>query len=671
MDPPVDPLHLALARHFGFSAFRPGQREVIDAVVAGRNVLAVMPTGAGKSLCYQLPAVLDEGTTLVISPLIALMKDQVEALTARGVAATLINSHIAPAERQRRLQAARDGAYRLLYLAPERLRVPGFVETLRGAPLTRMAVDEAHCISQWGHDFRPEYRELPRAMRALGITQVCSFTATATPEVRQDIVEALDLGHSPLSRPQLIVHGFARDNLTLRVIPLRRQRHKLDLLLRLTRSLDSGSGGGIVYAATRKRVDKVAQALSATGRPVGRYHAGLEPHERDTVQGRFMRGELTVVVATNAFGMGIDKPDIRFVAHHDLPGSLEAYYQEVGRAGRDGLPAECPILFSHADVHVHEFFIDQIGTEAGDRARSRPLSAQQVQALQRLERAKLRRMLDYCYTTTCRHQLLLRYFGERTNGAECVRLCDRCLERDGRHPPDWARDQNASGSPVSAARRAPPTRAAQPPGETRAARPPSETRPAQLPGEAQTLLVQKVLSAFARAGGRLTSAQVVALLRGTARRPPADLRASRSFALLAGHPASGLRAIVAELVARQALTATAAERSRYRLTPLGAALMRRERTIPLRLPASTAEPGAAGPAAEDRGLFDALVQTRRELARQQSVPPYVVAHDAVLRRLAAQRPTTDDELLAVKGIGPAKLARFGQPLLATVRRFVD
>jgi ATP-dependent DNA helicase RecQ len=351
----------ALRRHFGHPDFRPGQLEVVQAVVAGQPVLALMPTGAGKSLCYQLPALLDEaGATLVVSPLIALMKDQVDALAARGLPATFVNSQLAPEERRRRVERARAGEYALIYVAPERFRDPGFLAGLRGARINRMAVDEAHCISQWGHDFRPDYRLLPEAARTLQIPQICAFTATATPEVRRDITRSLQL-----EQPLLFARGFSRDNLTLRVIQVPRMAVKIDHLVGLARHFDRGSG--IVYAATRKHVDSLCETLRDAGLSVGGYHAGLDEGQRTGMQQRFMAGEVRIMVATNAFGMGIDKPDIRFVAHYDVPGSLEAYYQEAGRAGRDGEPAECVILFNYADVRVHEFFIEQIGADTGER----------------------------------------------------------------------------------------------------------------------------------------------------------------------------------------------------------------------------------------------------------------------------------------------------------------
>lgn len=666
------PLEAALERHFGFSTFRPGQRDVIEAVVAGRPVLAVMPTGAGKSLCYQLPALLSRGVTLVVSPLIALMQDQVDGLAARGIAATCINSHVSPEERSRRLAAACSGAYQLLYVAPERLRYDGFIEILRGVGIDRLAVDEAHCVSQWGHDFRPDYRELPRAAAALGNPQVIAFTATATPEVRQDIVELLGLDQADGGRgPDVFVHGFKRDNLRLRVVPVQRIRDKVEHLDALAQAQQEGSG--IIYCSTRKNVDKIADALESRGFAMGRYHGGLDEGQRSEAQRAFMSGEARIMVATNAFGMGIDKADIRFVAHHDLPGSLEAYYQEAGRAGRDGLPADCVILFNYADVHVHQFFIDQIGNGADDRGMP-PSPPAQVARLQGLERSKLRRMLDYCYAEDCRQHLVLRYFGERSSGG--CGACDLCDAGVGEAPPSWALPRSSSA----------PARRKKASAQAEVA-----LAPAAIPDDGQLVLLQKILSAYARSRGRLTVPRIIALLRGTAREMPEDLAESRSAGMLAGASAALLETVIAELLVAGALR-TLPHRARVHvLTEAGVALLRGERTLELRLPVSEAMAPAKGRSRRrksaaaksvqagaeavvddelgdaDPALLAALVAWRRELARENSVPAYVIAHDLVLARVASAMPRNERDLLAIKGIGPAKVERYGEELLAAVR----
>jgi len=660
MDADPTTLQTALQQHFGFDGFRPGQPEIIEAIRAGQSVLALMPTGAGKSLCYQLPALMDaEGATLVVSPLIALMKDQVDALQARGAPATFINSQLSAEERRRRVEGARAGTFRLIYVAPERFRDHGFVGGMRDVPLRRMAVDEAHCISQWGHDFRPDYRALPDAARALKIPQICAFTATATPEVRRDITRALEM-----DQPQLFAHGFRRDNLTLRVIQVPRMVHKIEHILGLARHFDHGSG--IVYAATRKHVERVAATLEQAGLSVGAYHAGLAEGARTEVQQRFMAGAARIIVATNAFGMGIDKPDIRFVAHYDVPGSLEAYYQEAGRAGRDGEPAECVVLFNYADVRVHEFFIEQTGVNERAAGRPPPDSAQ-LALLRQLERAKLKRMVRYCYADDCRHELILRYFGERSaGGAELCGRCDRCLahmDEDGGAPP-WLDGEALDGAASSAGggRASSPARGA------------DEVELAQeaLPDEGQIVFVQKVLSAYARARGRLSASKIASLLRGTGRQHPEDLRSSRSFGLLPGVQARVIRAVIEELRARGALRRKGGKDRVYILTARGRAVMQREELIPLRMPTLTAGAGAgaapAEPAAYDEALFEALRAARFELARRDSVPAYVVAPNRTLEQIAALRPISMDELLAVDGVGPARAERYGDELLAVVRK---
>lgn len=340
----------ALQKHFGFSGFLEGQAEVIEAVLAGENAVVVMPTGGGKSLCYQLPAMMLDGVTLVVSPLIALMKDQVDALAARDIPTTFINSSLGYAETNKRLSEIRRGLYTLVYVAPERFRSAAFMEAIAGVKVRLFAVDEAHCISHWGHDFRPDYLRLKEAVERLGHPQIIALTATATQKVRADISEQLGL-----TNPRFLVAGFDRPNLALRVIHVSTEKEKLETLKRV---MTTPTGTGIVYAATRKSVEQITAKLKMAGLSVEPYHGGMGEAERTRAQDSFMKGRVQAIVATNAFGMGIDKRDIRFVVHYHLPGSIEAYYQEVGRAGRDGLPADCLLLFNYADTRTQQFFIE-------------------------------------------------------------------------------------------------------------------------------------------------------------------------------------------------------------------------------------------------------------------------------------------------------------------------
>lgn len=479
----------ALLKYFGFDRFRQGQEEIVRSVTSRRDTLVVMPTGGGKSLCYQLPALLLPGATLVISPLIALMKDQVDALRARGIEAETINSTLSPAEQDERIEGLREGRFKLLYVAPERFGQHRFVDALRRANVSLVAVDEAHCVSQWGHDFRPDYLKIGRAVRQIGNVPVAAFTATATPDVREDIVRHLDL-HDPA----VFVTGFARPNLSFSVIKAPRKRDKFAHL----RKLVAEQKTGIIYCSTRKHVEAVFEEIEAWGTRVIAYHAGMDDEARSHAQDRFISGKADVAVATNAFGMGIDRADIRFVAHYEMPGSVEAYYQEAGRAGRDGLPACCDFLYSYADKRTQEFFIDganpglptvlllwewlrrnmdaqgevrlsvgaiaeeldiknemTVGSAMTELMRARyverfdipgkrmkgtrllrpDLAASQLeidaQALvdkEQRDRNRLQAVIDFAESRSCRQEWMLHYFGDRS--AHSCGRCDWCLRNE-------------------------------------------------------------------------------------------------------------------------------------------------------------------------------------------------------------------------------------------------
>ena len=350
MSPLPSDIEQALQK-FGLSDFRPGQREVIESIVSGSDCMCIMPTGGGKSLCYQLPSIIRSGLTIVVSPLIALMKDQVDSLSARGISAALINSSLSASEQASRLQAVASGHYQLVYVAPERLRNQRFLEAIRATPIQLLAVDEAHCISQWGHDFRPDYTRIGKFRELLGGVQTVALTATATPKVRQDIIDVLHI-----KRAKQFMSGFARPNLHFGVVTSNNDKEKEQEVVQF---LDREPGSGIIYCATRKRCEALVELLSKKSKAsVGAYHGGLMPDQRKAIQDRFMKGDLEIVVATNAFGMGIDKSDLRFVLHYNMPGSLEAYYQEAGRAGRDGKQSQCVMLYSFQDRHIQEFFIE-------------------------------------------------------------------------------------------------------------------------------------------------------------------------------------------------------------------------------------------------------------------------------------------------------------------------
>ena len=392
-------LHALLKRHFGYDQFRPGQEEIISNALAGRQSLVVMPTGGGKSLCYQLPALATGGVTLVISPLIALMKDQVDGLRANGIAADFLNSTLDNRTAAEVEHGAQAGAVRLLYVAPERVSMPGFRRFLSTLDLRMIAIDEAHCISEWGHDFRPDYRALAELRDLFPQTPIMALTATATERVQRDIVEQLRLPDC-----RRFVSGFDRPNLTYRVQPgAGASEALLDLLE------ERKGQSAIVYCFSRKDTEELAARLTGHGHPAVAYHAGLDANTRRLTQERFIDGEVPIVAATIAFGMGIDKPDIRLVVHHALPKSIEGYYQETGRAGRDGLPSECVLFFNEGDRAKQEHFIRGMTGDA------RALAERQLQ-----------QMVDYCRLTICRRKYLLQYFGDTATGDSCG-ACDVCL----------------------------------------------------------------------------------------------------------------------------------------------------------------------------------------------------------------------------------------------------
>ncbi len=390
-----------LESHFGYSSFRNGQERAIQSVLAGENTICVMPTGGGKSICYQIPALVLPGTTIVISPLISLMKDQVDALVQVGIPAAFINSSLSYNEANERMWEAKQGMYKLLYIAPERLESREFIEDLKQMDIPLVAVDEAHCISQWGHDFRPSYRHIQKMVDSLPQKpNVLALTATATPRVREDICETLDIDEE-----NSIITGFERENLTFAVIKGQDRLHFIRDYLK-----KNEKEAGIIYAATRKNVDQLYERLKKGNINVARYHAGMGDAERIREQDRFLKDEASVMVATSAFGMGIDKSNIRYVLHFQLPKNMESYYQEAGRAGRDGLDSECILLYSSQDVQVQRFLIDQ----SSDRSR--------IHA----ELEKLQQMVDYCHTENCLQEFILKYFGETET--ESCRRCGNCLD---------------------------------------------------------------------------------------------------------------------------------------------------------------------------------------------------------------------------------------------------
>ena len=598
-------LHGLLKRHFGYDRFRPGQEEIIANALSGRQSLVVMPTGGGKSLCYQLPALATGGVTLVVSPLIALMKDQVDGLRANGIAADFLNSALdnrTAAEVERGAQA---GTVRLLYVAPERVSMSGFRRFLGTLDLRMIAIDEAHCISEWGHDFRPDYRALADLRDLFPQTPIMALTATATERVQRDIVEQLRLNNC-----RRFVSGFDRPNLTYRVEP---GAGSWDALLGF---LEERRGQSvIVYCFSRKDTEELAARLTGHGHRAVAYHAGLDANTRRLTQERFIDGEVPIVAATIAFGMGIDKPDIRLVVHNTLPKSIEGYYQETGRAGRDGLPSECVLFFNEGDRAKQEHFIQAMTGEA------RAVAEKQLQ-----------QMVDYCRLSTCRRRYLLQYFGDTMAGDSCGG-CDVCL----------AQRQTVDVTVVS----------------------------------------QKMLSAVIRTGERFGIAHVSNVLLGKNLQRIRELEHDKLsvFGIVENHDPKGLREIADGLVARGLLARADGQYPTISVTPAGRDWLRNRETLALDMrvdqpsPQSNLSRGRRSNGGEasvpntgyDTALFEQLRALRRRLADEEGVPAFVVFGDATLKGLAAAKPTNQQDMLAVSGVGPAKLERYGEAFLAVIR----
>lgn len=615
----------ALKVHFGYDGFRPGQETLVGAILSGRDCLGVMPTGAGKSICYQIPGVVLPGLTLVVSPLVSLMGDQVRALLDAGVRGSYLNSTLTPGQQNTVMKRALEGRYDIMYVAPERLADPRFIDFAARANIPLVAVDEAHCVSQWGQDFRPAYLGIGEFIAALPQRPiVAALTATATEKVREDISSLLGLRN-----PETVVTGFDRPNLHFGVeqLPTKRKLARI-----VAYALNHPEDSGIVYCSTRKDVEKVHEALLDAGVKAARYHAGLSVHEREDSQRAFVVDDAPVLVATNAFGMGIDKSNVRYVIHHNMPGSLEAYYQEAGRAGRDGEPSECLLLWNDSDIGTCRFFIEQ-------EVENEALAPEERELVRASQRRLLAAMTGYCLTTRCLRRHILEYFGD--GSATDCKNCSNC-------------EGSFDAIDVTAQARA-------------------------------------VMRCVQELRGRYGKSVVADVLHGSKSQKIHEfgLETCRTYGTLPDESAARIKEII-EILASEGYLQVG--EGRYPLVGLG--LRAREAAVPefslamkrpaqrvVRLKGAEGASAALGhsgsekpkraKAAEgldpmDAELFERLRALRKRIATEATVPPYVVFSDAALRAMCLARPKNDEQFLQISGVGQTKLERYGEEFLREI-----
>jgi ATP-dependent DNA helicase RecQ len=704
---PIHDAKMALQKYFGFREFLDGQETVMASILSGRDTMVIMPTGGGKSLCYQLPAMVMDGVTVVVSPLIALMKDQVDALERRGIPATLINSSISMSEQQGRIDALRRGDYKLVYIAPERFRSRMFTNALRQVQIALVAIDEAHCLSQWGHDFRPDYMRLGDALAQLDRPQVVALTATATPEVRDDILRTL-----ALRDPFITIRGFERPNLSLNIAQTKSNTDKYDRLKKIIAQFKTG----IIYCSTRKRVEEVGEELRSWKLKVIEYHGGLDDKERESRQTKFITKKADVAVATNAFGMGIDRSDVRFVVHFDVPGSVEAYYQEAGRAGRDGEPSQCDLFFNFADTKTQEFFIDgnnpsvdiirnvyqtllnaadsnhevqasidEITDRAGAKnsmaigsalsylarhdyierfdipgkrirgtrllqpnvlTRDLQFDMEALREKDRRDRSKLKAMIELCYDDkACRQEQILRYFGE-AESTPCG-SCDVC-RAEGVQPP-------REGTPE------------------------------------EVTLLRQALSGIARMStkhadgtweGRFGKGRIIQMLVGSKSKEIVDAGHDQltTYGLLKHVGTQALHPLFAELEKLGLIETSGGEYPKVTLTSRGAEVMRKGENIRMRWPSMHApmtkpkgktamnEELAARELGFDDALFEKLKRHRTTLAESEGVPPYIIFSNQTLEFMTRLKPKTIEAGLKIRGVGEKKAKEYLPDFIQIIKK---
>ena len=594
-----------LKKFFGYSSFRGGQEEIIDNILNGRDVLGVMPTGAGKSLCFQVPALLMAGITLVISPLVSLMKDQVQALLENNVSAAFFNSTLTASQMRVALANAREGRYKIIYVAPERLFTDEFLAFVKCVDVSMVAVDEAHCVSQWGQDFRPSYLGICDFINELSKRPiVCAFTATATDLVKEDIVGILKL-----KEPFVLTTGYDRSNLYFEV------KKPDDKYLAVTEYLDANpSRCGIVYCLTRKCVDEVCERLVGDGYSATRYHAGLSEYERRVNQDDFIFDRKSVMVATNAFGMGIDKSNVSFVIHYNMPKDLESYYQEAGRAGRDGSPADCILLYGGQDVVTNNFLID-------NNEENFELDVETVEKVKERERERLKKMTFYCHTTDCLREYIIRYFGEKTSN-----FCGNCGSC------------NANFEEVDV-----------------------------------TVQAQKVLSCAYRLNSRFGVKVLVDVLRGSKAEKICRLRLDSlsTYGIMSEVREKRVRDIINFLIVNGYMVLSNSEFPVVSVTNKAKGILFDGEKVFMKLAREEVKVVRKVDKDEvlDEGLFGKLKELRLEIARREGVPACIVFSDAALRDMCRVMPHDDSEFLQVSGVGQAKLSRYGAEFLKVINDF--
>ncbi len=604
-------LEAVLKKHFGFEGFRPLQREIIEETLAGRDALALLPTGGGKSICYQLPALVRDGFTLVISPLIALMKDQVDGLLENGIPAAFLNSSVDEAGAKETWRAMYKGDLKILYLAPERLLLDGMIDKLVSLNLTFVAVDEAHCISSWGHDFRPEYRALKKIRASHPSIPILALTASATERVRQDIIDMLGIPEA-----KLFIASFNRPNLSYRIVPRMNPTKQIREIL-----ADHQDETGIIYCLSRNSTESLAEELSSHGIKALAYHAGLTSEQRAKRQDQFARDEVQVVVATVAFGMGVDKPDVRFVIHHDLPKNIESYYQETGRAGRDGLPSECVLLYSSADAAKLRNFVDQT---------SDPLERE-------IAGKQLSQLVQFAESSECRRVALLRYFSEQYRDSDgeisfnCG-SCDNCL---------------TPRTEIDA-----------------------------------TEIAQKILSCVVRiakhSGFSVGLAHITDVLTGSNNEKVRKWRHETlsTYGIGRGRPKPEWLYYGRELISAGLLRINAERFNVIEITPQGVAALKDKRTIILKAPLVTSrltvekkeqQRKHLGAIDYDLAAFERLRTWRIQTAREKGLPAYMIFSDATLQNIAAYKPSSLSALRGISGVGDKKLSLYGEELLSVLK----